>query len=454
MNDELQELIRFPREDIDIELKQWMDPTDKLVQAKLAKELLALRNHGGGYLVLGFKDEHPPLPDPNRPADLSGFSTDYFNNIIKKYAEPPFHCMSHVIAHPVTGETHPVIVVPSGATVPVRCKSESSDGGKTIKLDTYYIRRPGPESSPIQSGAEWDALLQRCLIGRKEELLAALSNLLKGNEGTLLAGTQAPEPPHPFADLRAFRDSAVARLEKLQAEKLPDGDPARFLHGRYILSTRIVGNLKLATLTDLLRILSGLRRYTGWSPMYIFTRRELEPYPIGDGMIECWLARDEARDVGHSDFWRASTDGMVTLIRGYQEDGLETADHHADLAAGTGIELTLPAWRVAEYLLRVKELGEKLSDQQFTLQLLGEWEGLEGRKLFSHGGRRDIFDDYVSHDPKFRVELEISPEEIDGALPAVVAKIITPLLRKFSFFEPPRGFYEQEMAKFLKREFT
>ena len=171
-------------------------------------------------------------------------------------------------------------------------------------------------------------------------------------------------------------------------------------------------------------------------------------------MIECWLARDEARDVGHSDFWRASTDGMVTLVRGYQEDGLETADHQAGASAGTGIELTLPAWRVAEYLLRVKELGEKLSDQQFTLQLLGEWEGLEGRKLFSHGGRRDIFDDYVSHDPKFRVELEISPEEIDGALPAVVAKIIAPLLRKFSFFEPPRGFYEQEMAKFLKREFA
>ena len=78
MNEELQELLRVPREDMHVELKRWMDPADKVVQAKFAKELLALRNHGGGYLVIGFKDEHPAVPDPNRPADLSGFSTDFF----------------------------------------------------------------------------------------------------------------------------------------------------------------------------------------------------------------------------------------------------------------------------------------------------------------------------------------------------------------------------------------
>jgi hypothetical protein len=52
MNEELQELLRVPREDMHVELKRWMDPSDKVVQAKFAKELLALRNHGGGYLVI------------------------------------------------------------------------------------------------------------------------------------------------------------------------------------------------------------------------------------------------------------------------------------------------------------------------------------------------------------------------------------------------------------------
>ena len=51
MNDELPELVRMPREDLDIELKQWIDMTDKNVHAKLTKELLAFRNHGGVDLL-------------------------------------------------------------------------------------------------------------------------------------------------------------------------------------------------------------------------------------------------------------------------------------------------------------------------------------------------------------------------------------------------------------------
>ena len=451
MNEELQELLRAPREDLDIELKQWMDPTDKVVQAKFAKELLALRNHGGGYLIIGFKDEHPPVPDLNRPADLSGYCTDYFNNIIKKYSEPPFHCMSYVVDHPVSGEKYPVVVVPGGAKVPARCRADSPDAGKSAKLDTYYIRRPGPESSPPQSSAEWDALLERCLLGRKEELLSSLASML-GVGHSLLAGVNLPPPPHPFTELRDFRDSAVSQLETLQKAKLPEGDGARFPHGRYILSARILGDLKKVSPLEMLDLLSGLRRYTGWSPMHVFSKPELAPYPVGNNLIECWLARDEARDTAHADFWRLSTDGMVTLVRGHQEDAPDMAKE--GVAVGTGIELTLPPWRIAEFTLRVKELGQRLSSGPFKLQLIVQWEGLDGRRLFSHGGRRMLSHDYIAHDADYSIEIEVTPEEIDAALPSVLAKVVTPLLRRFSFFEPPSNFYEDELRRLLKRDYA
>ncbi|MDB5823681.1 MAG: hypothetical protein JWR21_2385 [Herminiimonas sp.] len=453
MNEELQELVRTPREDLDIELKQWMDPADKVVQAKFAKELLALRNHGGGYLVVGFKDEHPVIPDPNRPIDLAGFSTDVFNNTIKKYAEPSFHCMSHVIAHPVTGETYPVIVVPGGAKVPVRCKADSPDGGKSAKVDAYYIRRPGPESSPPQSGAEWDALLQRCLLGRKDELLSSFAAMLGAGSIGVLGGLQLQPPMHPFADLHAFRDDAVAKLEALQNRNLPAGDEAKFEHGRYILSARVLGDLKQVSAVEMRELLQGLRKYTGWPPMNVFTRRELEPYVVGDNIIECWLAKDDTRDVAHADFWRVSTNAEVTLIRGHQEDGFEFTQNGGPVA-GSALEVTLPAWRIAEFLLRVKELGEKLTTGPFRLQLMVEWEGLSGRKLISYGGRRRILNDFIAHDSSYRAEIEVSPEEVEAALPAVISKLVTPLMHKFSFFQPPKGFYEEEVEKFLRREFV
>lgn len=465
MNDELQELLRVPREDLDIELKRWMDPLDKVVQAKFAKELIALQNHGGGYLVIGFRDEHPPVADPDRPASLEQFSTDLFNNILKKYAEPSFHCTSHVVAHPVTGELYPVVSVPGGSRVPVRCKADGPDGGKSIKLDTYYTRRPGPESSPPQSGAEWDALLQRCLLNRKDELLVSLSSLLGGGQTVVpvavsspsavsqaVSGTGSPAVTNPFAELQAFQDAALSRLEHLQATKLPEDDPAQFKNGKYVLSARIVGNVTALSPKAMVDTLAQLRRYTGWSPLHVFSRPELAPYPSGDGIIECWLARDESRDVAHADFWRVSTEGLVTLVRGHQEDAPEIAGQLGSPAPGKGIEVTLPPWRVAEFLLRVRELGERISSGPFRIQVIAQWEGLEGRRLFSHQGRRAMSDVYVAHDPACEVKVEVSSDEVDAALPAVVSRIVTPLLRRFSFFEPPANFYEEELRKLLRKE--
>lgn len=454
MNEELQELLRVPREDMHVELNRWMDPADKVVQAKFAKELLALRNHGGGYLVIGFKDEHPAAPDPNRPADLSGFSTDFFNNIVKKYAEPAFHCTSHVVVHPESGEAFPIVFVPGGSKVPVRCRADSPDGGKSAKIDAYYTRRPGPESCSPQTSAEWDGLLQRCFLARKEELLSLFATMLGAGGAGPFAYLQPPPPPHAFAELTAFRDTAVAKLEAMQKAKLAPGDGALFEHGRYILSARILGDLNPVNPSEMLGLLQGLRRHTGWSPMYVFTRAELEPYCVDDNIIECWLGRSEPRDAAHADFWRVSTDGKVVLVRGHQEDGPEFTDGGNGWAVGTAFEVTLPAWRIAEFLLRVSELGEKITNGPFRLQLIAEWEGLEGRKLVSHGGRRHFSSDYIAHDSNCRIEIELGSDEIDATLPAVTARIVAPLLRKFSFFEPPQEFFEEELRKMRGREYV
>lgn len=54
----------------------------------------------------------------------------------------------------------------------------------------------------------------------------------------------------------------------------------------------------------------------------------------------------------------------------------------------------------------------------------------------------------------YRAEVELVPEEVDAALPQVVAQLTTPLLRRFSFFEPPATLYEQELKKLMNREFA
>ena len=51
----LADLLRDPRETLDVELKVWLDiAANAEHKATLAKALIALANHGGGYVVFGF----------------------------------------------------------------------------------------------------------------------------------------------------------------------------------------------------------------------------------------------------------------------------------------------------------------------------------------------------------------------------------------------------------------
>jgi len=47
---DLQDLIENPPERLDVELKDWIDiVNDRVAQAKIARNVAALANHGGGF---------------------------------------------------------------------------------------------------------------------------------------------------------------------------------------------------------------------------------------------------------------------------------------------------------------------------------------------------------------------------------------------------------------------
>jgi hypothetical protein len=50
----IQDLIQQPQESLSVELKAWFEPDQPEGIAKIVKTCLALRNHGGGYMVIGF----------------------------------------------------------------------------------------------------------------------------------------------------------------------------------------------------------------------------------------------------------------------------------------------------------------------------------------------------------------------------------------------------------------
>lgn len=53
----VEQLVKRPSESLVVEIKSWISPAEAAGQAKIIRAAIALRNRGGGYLVVGFDDK-------------------------------------------------------------------------------------------------------------------------------------------------------------------------------------------------------------------------------------------------------------------------------------------------------------------------------------------------------------------------------------------------------------
>jgi hypothetical protein len=456
-----------PKEAPDIEAKCWLDMNDIESRGAIAKALIALENHGGGYLVIGFSEDASGVlsPDPNRPTNLSAFGTDEINAIINKYAEPTFHVHVTFQKNPDSGDEFPVIRAPGTSKVPVRSDSETPGG--TIKNKVYYIRRPGPKSEAPLDGLEWDALIRRSVLNQRSEIIDILRSFY-GNEwdalmrrsvlnqrseimDTLSSFIPAAAPGNLKAIvderevLNQFTRDSFARWTSIN-DSLKDDHLAKIKLGYFSFSCQVIGKSKGLTTWEILSSVEGLRRYTGWPIFVALHRPESKPYLI-DGALEASLVNIQRPSPAHADFWRIHPDGLFYLLRGYQEDCLETLSGSRTVRPpGTGIDLTIPTWRVAEFLLRSDELARSMFEDGFTMLVRCEWTGLKERELFMFNPRRMIFDGHRCKAPSVTTEQKLTQDVIENLLPEAVKRLVNPLYEHFALFQPPNKFFEEEIT--------
>lgn len=212
---ELVRLLDYPLEDLSTEIKDWLDLGEAVERANLARELIALANHGGGYVLFGFADALDGWPASGPcPHDLARYSQDAVNNILKLHAEPIFECYTHHLSS-AAGNDHVVIQVPGGHLVPIR--SRGGPAASRLNDHVYYVRRPGPESAPPQSGAEWQALITRCVDNNVERQLESFRRIVTVlQSGPEVAWSIADASGPTGAALKRWSDDSLERLRKLE----------------------------------------------------------------------------------------------------------------------------------------------------------------------------------------------------------------------------------------------
>lgn len=181
-------------------------------------------------------------------------------------------------------------------------------------------------------------------------------------------------------------------------------------------------------------------KYTGWTPFWWPTRREIAPKVIDQTTYEC--LHDGTGPVDNIERWRASTEGLFTIIRAYDSDSEDP---------GKYFELTLPAWRVSELLLysgrMAKLFGSKTVD--FTIR----YEGLSGRSLRTRfSPMRLLFGDHTTNAPSYKKRVSLNTEDIESGVIKMTDDLIRDLFELFQF-ELPATLCEEEITRMMSNRF-
>jgi hypothetical protein len=421
----LKALVDDPSETLEVEYKEWLDFSDVGVRANLARHIAALANYGGGNIVFGFTDAMQFAGQNQFPSPAC--NRDFVASVVKKYLEPTFQCDVREVRSSA-GNIHPIIIVPPHGVGPICAKANGpSVNGKTIGIvqGAHYTRKPGPASERIQTAAEWAPIIRRCAMHDRAAIFGALDAALRGSAPVSLNISDALKQWHDAAHVAFLREAGTSDRAKWHWQ------------ASYAIERSDGQILDIASLLEILRQIHGEvldTVNTGCNminPQGLFdVKPEFLTDPtagLGDAdFLEFSAMRSNV--ISLADFWRASADGKVTLVRDYWEDSF---------AEGSGMtrgKCLSPNWMVrslAELVRHARALTERF-EQPVSVFFRCEWYGLQGRilhsplTLWSMRWRDGANNDHRVSAANFPVTM------LDNGLPEIVSKLIAPLMRAFT----------------------
>ncbi|MCY4018058.1 MAG: ATP-binding protein [Chloroflexi bacterium] len=372
----LSALLAEPREDLNVEIKGWLDFKNAPDKAVLAKAAIALANSGGGIIVLGLsenKSEGATWISEDRPSDLPKYTDDVIGSAIAKYADPMPDYELKFVQHPDTGIQHVFVSVVGGLTEPVIAKKGLD---KIIVENRCYVRKLGPARSEEPTSAlEWRELFNRCVRNNRTALIDGFRGML---DSRFVAAEVTPDNQEI---LRKFIVESRERW-KLLVQDLPADEPARLDNGAFEFGFALPSFVGLSgpkELSDLMAM-ARMRIHASYGPFRVRNLETHQPYTF-KGALESWAGKPNdphgfrPHPIGCS-FWRATTNGMFYHIEGLFDD-----ESIKDREPARFFEISYAIRRVAAFLLYATTIAEQFDDTT-RIMVLGSYSGMRDRILF------------------------------------------------------------------------
>ena len=456
----IQALVDRPTEGLSIELKRWIDPGQPEGEAKIVKAVLALRNCGGGDLVIGF-DNDTREPDQNNvpPNVKTAFHIDTIQALISKYASESFEVSVEFPER--EGQPYPVITVPTGVQTPVAVKSDlwfknsKGENQKLISVDDVYIRSlesNGTPSTTKARGKDWPKILDVCFDNREADIGRFLRRHLGGLTpevvqeflGAMAGGLQPEETPEDH--LRKYLQESGERYSTVVAERGVQLPP----HGVWEVGLLFIGDIPSHSANQAFLNLLNVNNphYTGW-PVWLDSGDfpdESERPRVFENAWESFIFIQGGNWYDSIDFMRLDPKGQFYLQQAFYED-------MRDLEPMKSLDFVLPIRKTAEAIAVGIAFAKAMGcDPEKTQLAFGfRWTKLNGRELISWTEPTrylrpigSAYQEEVSTFVKVPLETPLS------ALGEYVNQAIEPLFRAFNGFELSKDIVEDLVYKTIR----
>jgi Putative DNA-binding domain len=385
----IQELIQQPQESLSIELKAWIDPDQPDDIAKIVKTSLALRNHGGGYIVIGFDNNTLKPILENAPSNARQiFHIDKIQGMVAKYSSDPFEV---AVEFPKRdGQDFPVIIIPTGIKTPVATKKDlRPNENYLIRIDTVYVRSLSSNNTPSTTQAkskDWNRLIEVCFDNREADIGRFIRRHLGsiGAEQLNSLATVFTENLKPQVSNEDLLRDYIQESEQHYKQALTNRNVALPEHGAWEVGLILKGEVPHhSTNQEFLNLLNASNPdYTGW-PVWLDSRQfgnENHPYVI-DGGWEALLIFLNTGLSNNIDFMRLDPRGRFFLRRALEDD----MESKRSPQALTALDFRLTVWRTAEAIAVGIAFAKSMGclPEETTLAFAFKWTKLKGRKISS-----------------------------------------------------------------------
>jgi len=430
--EQIQFLIDNLQEGLEVEVKNWLGGLNENdAKAKLAKEIIALANSGGGFIFIGFDDNEAGHPEIE-PAEgeLDAFSQDKIAALVQKYVEPPCQCQIGYFSRTGSQIRHPVIVVPGNHRTPLWARSGSPDG--VVRPGTVYVRRPGGSSEPARTQDDWEKLIERLVKARQDDQLAAIRRIFNPLENVDL--TAKP-------NLEKWDEECYQEWQT-KINELPENSPHRLAAGHWSFAF-IIEPFNAPSLNELNQALEReMPTYSGWPPFTYLHAAPMRPIARGDN-IEAWLYNPHRDDPSKSDYWRVARQGRGFLLRPMQEDEPDFMQTRVPGPQRPAFDWILPIYRTTELLKFVEALGHRFADGNSQASILLRYYRCEGRTLCCHDFRLHLLEGARCFNPVISSQMSIPIEEIGINLEERVHALLAPVFEQFEFSNLPKAIVDR-----------